>query len=561
MSSLLQTLFQKRSEKKQKSRPAIRPGLECLEQRWVPTVIPHAGAVLAYPQVQALYYGSQWANNPIYNNQPGYLDKYLSILVGGPYVDMLTKAGYNVQKRIILGVPLFNPGWVTGDNLASTVTDSQIRTALSSNIGLNHLRPPDGNRLYVIFVQPNVAISRNGGTSVSDFRGYHDQVTINGQTVPYAVIAYPGGTVNNLALSWLSAFEQLTLVTSHEFAEGVTDPYYNPSNGNPLGWNDDDFAPIGARRAGEVGDIVKGETVYLNGYAVQRIADQNDQAMTPAGATAKDQVSFVLDNYGYLDLYNGTTHTGLLTSRITSVSEQSIDNQGRAMVDVVSQDGSAREYHTGQGWVYLGSGIKSAVAGQGVSYVLFNDGTVWEYVDPLPLSTNQSGSWIWKSNDGIGTLELDAGTDQYGVNMFVRVMTDNTVVENSDSTGLRWVGSGYTSASAGQRGVIGLLGTDGNAWCYKETLGWARWVAANVTAISAGTNAAGSYVIDVVFSDHTARAWNEFTSLSNPFCYYAASLSKSRNGYFNETSTYGAAFWFDPDGNCYWLQNNAKIVV
>src|SRR5262249_5492029 len=159
--------------------------------------------------------------------------------------------------------------------------DAQLRSALQGSISNGTLKSPDSNRLYVLFVEDNVAVNLNGATSQRDFLGYHGafagtDVYGRAADIRYALIAYPGGSVGNGALSWLSTRDGLTEVTSHELAEAVTDPNVNYRG---LGWYDDALN-------GEVGDIVNGQTTYLNGFAVQRIADKNDQAMTPAGATA-----------------------------------------------------------------------------------------------------------------------------------------------------------------------------------------------------------------------------------------------------------------------------------
>src|SRR5262249_16796659 len=153
--------------------------------------------------------------------------------------------------------------------------------------------------------------------------------------IHYAVIAYPGDSVRNGAIPWLSTLGQLTEVTSHELAEAVTDP-----NGGykAEGWNDD------AQVYGEGGDLANLHTVYWNGHAVQRTADRNDQAMTPAGATAATQESFVLQTNGYLYKHTGSGLT-FLASGVASVSDQSIDNHGQVMVDIVTTDGNAWEYH------------------------------------------------------------------------------------------------------------------------------------------------------------------------------------------------------------------------
>jgi hypothetical protein len=113
---------------------------------------------------------------------------------------------------------------------------------------------------------------------------------------------------------------------------------------------------------------------------MQRISDQNDQAMTPAQATSDRPVNFVLQSNGDLyEIVNGSPV--YLTSGIASLSPQGIDNQGHAMIDLVTSGGDAWEYHDEVGGSYLGGGVTSAVAGQGVSYVLYTNGVVNEYHD------------------------------------------------------------------------------------------------------------------------------------------------------------------------------------
>jgi len=189
----------------------------------------------------------------------------------------------------------------------------------------------------------------------------------------------PGGSIGNATLSWLSTLKTMTEVTSHELAEGVTDPDVNYKS---LGWYDN--------ANGEVGDIVNGETVFLNSYAVQRISDQSDQAMTPAGATDATPVSFVLKTNGKLSEFS-KSHWTVVASNVASVSDQGIDKQGRAMVDFVTKGGAAYEFHDGSGLTYLRGGVKSAVAGQGVSYVLLTNGTLDEYQDGNGWSTIDNG--------------------------------------------------------------------------------------------------------------------------------------------------------------------------
>src|SRR5205823_8978303 len=160
-------------------------------------------------------------------------------------------------------------------------------------------------------------------------------------------------------------------------------------------------------------------------YAMQRVINQNDFNMTPAQATSNRSVSFVLQTNGnFVEIVSGTPTA--LAGTVVSLSDQGIDNQGHAMVDIVVADGRAWEYHDQVGWVYLGSGIKQAVAGQGVSYILFNDGTIREYDDA-------TGSLSYVHSGG---RQIDAGTDVQGVNTVATVFTWGEGWEHSDDS--RW---------------------------------------------------------------------------------------------------------------------------
>src|SRR5207249_3232420 len=165
-----------------------------------------------------------------------------------------------------------------------------------------------------------------------------------------------------------------------------------------LGWYDSTLD-------GEIGDINNDRVMYIGGYAMQRVINKNDLNMTPAEATSKRAVSFVLESSGNFDEIVGGVSTGL-AGTVVSMSDQGIDNQGHAMVDIVVADGRAWEYHDQVGWVYLGNNITSAKAGQGVSYILYNDGTIRKFDD-----ATGSVSHIYSYG-----AQIDAGTDVQGVN-------------------------------------------------------------------------------------------------------------------------------------------------
>jgi hypothetical protein len=155
------------------------------------------------------------------------------------------------------------------------ISDASIQARLEADIKSGLVQAPDANRLYVIYVEPNVAVNLGGGqgTTQQGILGYHGAFagsTASGAAavIRYAVVAYPGGTVGNSSLG-TTAIDQLTDVTSHELAEAVTDPDVNFAK---LGWYDP--------QRGEIGDIEENNPnafVRLDGYLVQEVATRNDQ--------------------------------------------------------------------------------------------------------------------------------------------------------------------------------------------------------------------------------------------------------------------------------------------
>jgi hypothetical protein len=525
----LRHLLPGRSRKSVTKPTSTRPGLESLEDRQVPTITYHGGALMPHVEVQALYMGSDWAT-PAYSSQANFLDGFLNNVVHSSYMDMLTNAGYGVGRGS------FDSGTISMTNINRNffLTDGMIRNELQRDIFLGGLKQPDANRLYVVFVEDNVAVmGSDGSNSIRDFLGYHGAFL--GQDafgrladIRYAVIPYHGGWMGNAQVSSLSTLDSMTEAASHEIAEAVTDPDVNYKR---LGWYDDQLN-------GENGDIVNQQYVFLNGYAVQKMPDLNDQPMTPFGATANQRTSFVVTPTG--DLLEHTANGWIpLATGVASVSDQAIDNSGRVMVDIVTRTGSAWEFHAGGGWVSLGSGVTSAKAGDGVSYVLLNNGKLLEYHDA-------TASWQLV---GTGVAAIDAGTDQYGVNKVDVINVLGAAWEYSDTSGWHFLDNNVRQVSAGRNGIAELLLFNGDAYHYTETTGSYILLDSGVAQITAGTDQNGNFMIDLVTfggSAYEYRVGSGWSFLSNN----VVQISKGHNGVTDVLFSDGSAYEHDLSG---WL--------
>ena len=201
---------------------------------------------------------------------------------------------------------------------------------------------------------------------------------------------------------------------------------------------------------------------------------------------------------------------------VVAVSDQGFDTNGRAMIDVITNDGTAFEYHdaggSAGGWFELwsksdpwtwplathGQSVVSARAGQGVSYVLLSDNSlnVW----------HDSGS-TWDSQINLGTpiSAIDAGTDRYGVNK-LDVLFKAGFVSEWDGSAFHLLATSGKSISAGQRGYSTILTPQGTACLYDQAGGGQlRVLATNVSSLSIGTTLFGTLQVDAIMTDGSIR--------------------------------------------------------
>ena len=103
----------------------------------------------------------------------------------------------------------------------SSINDSNIRKYLTNLFSTGKV-VPDANTLYGIYFPPGMRVTLQGGASCSSFCGYHSHFTYNGVQIKYA--SFPYLNCNGCSLSGKSVADMLTIVTSHEIREAVTDP-------------------------------------------------------------------------------------------------------------------------------------------------------------------------------------------------------------------------------------------------------------------------------------------------------------------------------------------------
>ena len=138
----------------------------------------------------------------------------------------------------------------------ATISDTQIQQYLAGLFagGL----AASSSTIYGVYLPAGTTSTMGSSSSCTSYCGYHSHFTYNGTQIKYAV--FPWLSCSGCTLSGRSTLDMLTIVTSHEIREAVTDPGDNGTNA----WYD--------RRGYEADDKCAWHNLYqmkTGGYWVQ----------------------------------------------------------------------------------------------------------------------------------------------------------------------------------------------------------------------------------------------------------------------------------------------------
>jgi hypothetical protein len=214
-----------------------------------PYLTYHNGPLLTNAEVVLIFWGNDWTQAD-QNTLITQLNQFFDYILTSPLIDLLAEysvdgstIGYGSRTGTFI-ITDTEPGDGTGQ-----VTDAQIQDALQNWINSGTISPTTANTLYFVYLPPDVVcVMSDGSQSCQVFCGYHNQID---GTIFYAVepfITCDGCTTGGI-------FDSLTVVSSHELCEAITDPALN-------GWWDDSSGE-------EIGDICTAVTGQLGDYTIQ----------------------------------------------------------------------------------------------------------------------------------------------------------------------------------------------------------------------------------------------------------------------------------------------------
>lgn len=216
----------------------------------------NGGPLLTSVQVFTVFWGSAWQQSPA-SDLISQLNGFFDYILTSSLIDQL--AEYDTSQYQIGHGTRTGTLTLTTSEPGTSVADSDIQQMLSNAISSSAIPQPGANSLYFVYLPEGVTVTMDGSSSCQSFCGYHNDGN-NGQFY-YAVEPYPGcsGCLNNF-----SAFDALTITSSHELCESITDPV--PGEG----WYD--------QNNGEIGDICAWQTKQLGSFTIQKEWSNNSNS-------------------------------------------------------------------------------------------------------------------------------------------------------------------------------------------------------------------------------------------------------------------------------------------
>jgi len=188
-------------------------------------LINHGGPVMGSARFQAVYWNTSLANS-IQNGIDSFVASFSDHIA---YNKSDLSADFTIVQQYINAYELTANGSfvdTTHDKgkAPNTYPDSSVRSYLASLFSGGKLLADEGT-VYGLYFPSGMKISTQGGMSCSSFCGYHGHFIYNGLDIKYAVFPYTD--CRACSMPGKQVIDILTIVTSHEIREAVTDPDLN----------------------------------------------------------------------------------------------------------------------------------------------------------------------------------------------------------------------------------------------------------------------------------------------------------------------------------------------
>jgi hypothetical protein len=244
-----------------------------------PTMLYFGGPVIPKVKVVIVLWGDHVPKTTTSRIKP-----FFKAITNSTFADQLAQYSTNgitgvngkpgTNQTIVRG-SLHGKYTITPNNTSKTLTDGDVQAELEAQIASGALPSADLNTLYMTYFPAGITITLDGAKSCVAFGAYHEAVSskVTKSNIFYGVMPDCNG-----------GFNYITMVSSHEFAEAVTDPIPTPGShpAYPQAWND--------ANGNEIADLCEGHDTTLTAagqvYAVQEVFTNTTNACATGSFTS-----------------------------------------------------------------------------------------------------------------------------------------------------------------------------------------------------------------------------------------------------------------------------------
>jgi hypothetical protein len=223
----------------------------------------YGGPVISHPKVYAIF----WGDNVDAETQSK-IGPFMENMLDSTYMDWLNE--YKTNVTAVDGRhgtdQTLNRGTYAGGikiapiNTSKSLADADIQHELEAQIAAGKLPAASDDSLYMIYFPSGISISIEGQRSCSAFCAYHEgfKSAKTGASIYYGIMPVCGFGCGVAG----STFDSLTVVSSHEAIEAITDPFPTPGDkpAYPQAWND-----AGGQ---EIGDLCAQGNATVTGHGI-----------------------------------------------------------------------------------------------------------------------------------------------------------------------------------------------------------------------------------------------------------------------------------------------------
>jgi hypothetical protein len=236
-----------------------RAGAMALLRNTTGRMLYYGGPVISKTRIATVIWGSSVNRTTVLRIGP-----FLSGLVNSTFVDQLApqydtniKAvdGRQGTNQTIARGTYLGQFQITPYNKSTSLTDAAIRAEIKKQIAAGKVPANDLNTLYMIYFPSSVHITLGTDKSCVTFAAYHGATSTT---------VIPGNIFYGVMPDCGTGFADLTVASSHEFAESVTDAIPTPGShpAYPQAWNTSNGYEIGDLCEGTYSRLTVGATIY-----------------------------------------------------------------------------------------------------------------------------------------------------------------------------------------------------------------------------------------------------------------------------------------------------------